>query len=86
MTGLCEVAQASAKAQRRMVDVERLCDAATHWLRHSYAKGLDAAVCAGLDARGALANMSHRDMCTFNQYVDDEPTRRTLATAKSPTS
>lgn len=83
VTGLCEEALAWAKAQRRTMDAARLRDASTHWLRHSYAKGLAAAVGAGLDARDALANMGHTDIRTFNQYVDDEPTRRALATARA---
>ncbi|WP_028215735.1 tyrosine-type recombinase/integrase [Paraburkholderia mimosarum] len=55
--------------------------ASTHWLRHSYAKGLAAAVSNGLDPRAALENMGHDDLRTFNQYVDDKPAKRAFATA-----
>lgn len=33
-----------------------------------------------VDARSALDNMCHADQVTFNQYVDDEPLKRPLAT------
>ena len=78
--GLCEEAQKWALQQGQAIDAERLKVASTHWLRHAYAKGLAQAVSDGLDARGALANMGHDDMRTFNQYVDDEPLKRALAT------
>ncbi|CAB3804497.1 tyrosine-type recombinase/integrase [Paraburkholderia fynbosensis] len=81
ITGLCDEALAYARAHRRRIDAERFETASTHWLRHSYAKGLAAAVSNGLDARAALENMGHSDLRTFNQYVDDEPLKRALATA-----
>ncbi|MCX4150035.1 MULTISPECIES: tyrosine-type recombinase/integrase [Paraburkholderia] len=81
ITGLCAEALVYARAHLRRVDAERFEAASTHWLRHSYAKGLATAVGNGLDARAALENMGHADMRTFNQYVDDEPMKRALATS-----
>jgi site-specific recombinase XerD len=63
----------------READAQRLAHASTHWLRHTYAKGLAVAVSNGLDTRAALENMGHADARTFNQYVDDEPLKRALA-------
>jgi integrase len=61
--------------------VTRLRQGSTHWIRHTYAKGLASAVKSGrLDERSALENMGHSDRRTFNQYDDDEPLRRALAT------
>lgn len=78
---LCLEAQEWATCQGRHHDAARLKAASTHWLRHSYAKGLAAAVSHGLDPRAALENMGHDDLRTFNQYVDDEPAKRAFATA-----
>lgn len=78
---LCVEAQEWATRQGRHHDAARLKAASTHWLRHSYAKGLAAAVSHGLDPRAALENIGHDDLRTFNQYVDDEPTKRAFATA-----
>lgn len=83
ITGLRDEAIAYARAAGRDVDgglVTRLSGASTHWLRHTYAKGLAEAVKHGLDSRSALENMGHSDQRTFNQYVDDEPLKRALAT------
>lgn len=74
---------AYARAHHRELDADRFEPASTHWLRHSYAKGLAGAVANGLDARAALENMGHSDMRTFNQYVDDEPLKRAIATARA---
>lgn len=74
---------AYARASGRDVDeqeLKRFADAPTHWLRHIYAKGLAEALQHGLDARSALDNMGYADQRTFNQYVDDEPLKRALAT------
>jgi len=54
--------------------------APTHWLRHTYAKGLPQAEQDGLDASAALEIMGHSDLRTFCQYFDDEPLKRALAT------
>ncbi|CAE6818771.1 Tyrosine recombinase XerC [Paraburkholderia aspalathi] len=78
--GLCDETLAWARAQGRRADADRFGAASTHWLRHAYAKGLASAVGNGLDARAALENMGHADLRTFNQYVDDEPLKRALAT------
>lgn len=80
VTGLCREAYAHACRVGRDVDAERLSQASTHWLRHTYAKGLAEAMRHGLDARAALENMGHADHRTFNQYVDDEPLKRALMT------
>ncbi|HEX7906646.1 MAG TPA: site-specific integrase [Paraburkholderia sp.] len=80
VTGLCSEALAYARARGRLVDADRFERASTHWLRHTYAKGLAQAVRDGLDASAALENMGHSDVRTFRQYVDDEPLRRALAT------
>ncbi|MDT8840219.1 hypothetical protein ParKJ_22610 [Paraburkholderia fungorum] len=83
VTGLRDEAIAYARVTGRDVDeqeLKRFADASTHWLRHSYAKGLAEALKHGLDARSALDNMGHADQRTFNQYVDDEPLKRALAT------
>ena len=76
VTGLCS----EALAHGRRVDADRFERASTHWLRHTYAKGLAQAVRDGLDASAALENMGHSDLRTFRQYVDDEPLKRALAT------
>jgi site-specific recombinase XerD len=81
VTGLCEETLAYARAHRHRVDAKRFEAASTHWLRHSYAKGLARAVQNGLDARDALESMGHTDLRTFKQYLDDEPVRRAVATA-----
>jgi len=83
ITSLCSEAIVFAREQRRHVDADRFEAASTHWLRLSYAKGLAAAVSKGLDARAALENMGHADLRTFNQYVDDEPLKRAIATSVS---
>ncbi|SIO72899.1 Site-specific recombinase XerD [Burkholderia sp. GAS332] len=80
VTGLCSEALAYARAHGRRVDADRFERASTHWLRHTYAKGLAQAVRDGLDASAALENMGHSDLRTFRQYVDDEPLKRALAT------
>ena len=83
VTGLRDEAIAYARATGRDVDeqeLKRFADASTHWLRHTYAKGLAEALQHGLDARSALDNMGHADQRTFNQYVDDEPLKRALVT------
>lgn len=80
---LCEEAIAFARTQQRHHEAERLNAASTHWLRHSYAKGLAAALGKGLDARAALDNMGHSDLRTFQQYVDDEPLRRAVLTRRA---
>lgn len=59
---------------------QRLEKGSTHWLRHTYAKGLSEAIQNGLDTRLALENMGHVDERTFHQYVDDEPLKRALST------
>lgn len=82
--GLGQEAIAFAQAAGRQLDthaVERLGQGSTHWIRHTYAKGLARAIKSGqLDERSALENMGHSDRRTFNQYDDDEPLRRALAT------
>lgn len=83
MTGLCSEALAYARAHGRTADADRFERASTHWLRHTYAKGLARAVRDGLDATAALENMGHNDLRTFRQYVDDEPLKRALATAQA---
>lgn len=83
VTGLCHETLAFARAQGRSIDAEGFERASTHWLRHSYAKGLAQAVRDGLDANAALENMGHNDLPTFRQYVDDEPLKRALATAQA---
>ncbi|MBN3723563.1 tyrosine-type recombinase/integrase [Burkholderia sp. Ac-20379] len=83
LTGLCAETLAYARAHRRTVDAVRFEAASTHWLRHTYAKGLAAAMSRGLDARDAIENMGHADLRTLNQYIDDEPARRALATARA---
>ncbi|MFM0700728.1 site-specific integrase [Paraburkholderia sediminicola] len=80
VTGLCSEALAYARAHGRRVDADRFERTSTHWLRHTYAKGLPQAVRDGLDAPAALENMGHRDLRTFRQYVDDEPLKRAPAT------
>ncbi|OAJ53586.1 hypothetical protein A6V36_37005 [Paraburkholderia ginsengiterrae] len=80
VTRLCSETLAYARAHGRRVDADRFERASTHWLRHTYAKGLAQAVRDGLDASAALENMGHRDLRTFRQYVDDEPLKRALAT------
>jgi integrase len=80
VTGLCRETADYARASGRATDAARLEQASTHWLRHSYAKGLAEGMKNGLDARAALDNMGHADARTFNQYVDDEPLKRALAT------
>jgi site-specific recombinase XerD len=80
VTRLCEEACGHARASGRAAAARRLEKASTHWLRHTYAKGLAEGMKNGLDARSALDNMGHADARTFNQYVDDEPLRRALAT------
>ncbi|NPT44900.1 tyrosine-type recombinase/integrase [Paraburkholderia sp. 1N] len=80
VTGLCREAGEHARASGRAADATRLEQASTHWLRHTYAKGLAEGMKHGLDARAALDNMGHADARTFNQYVDDEPLKRALAT------
>lgn len=81
--GLCEETLTYARAHRHRVDAKRFEAASTHWLRHSYAKGLAKAVANGLDARDALENMGHVDLRTFGQYLDDEPIKRAVATAQA---
>jgi len=80
VTGLCRETADYARASGRAGDAARLEQASTHWLRHTYAKGLSEGMKNGLDARAALDNMGHADARTFNQYVDDEPLKRALAT------
>jgi len=80
VTVLCSEALAYARAHGRRVDADRCARASTHWLRHTYAKGLAQAVRDGLDASDALENMGHSDLRTFRQYVDEEPLKRALAT------
>ncbi|CAE6843306.1 Tyrosine recombinase XerC [Paraburkholderia nemoris] len=80
VTGLCRETADYARGSGRATDAARLEQASTHWLRHSYAKGLAEGMKNGLDARSALDNMGHADARTFNQYVDDEPLKRALAT------
>ncbi|MFC6307226.1 hypothetical protein E2553_37775 [Paraburkholderia dipogonis] len=80
VTGLCREAAHYARASGRATEATRLEQASTHWLRHTYAKGLAEGMKNGLDARSALDNMGHADTRTFNQYVDDEPLKRALAT------
>ncbi|QQC67900.1 tyrosine-type recombinase/integrase [Paraburkholderia ginsengisoli] len=80
MTGLCRESAAYARKRGRAADAKRLDQASTHWLRHTYAKGLAEGMKNGLDTRSALDNMGHADARTFNQYVDDEPLKRALAT------
>ncbi|MFK4448496.1 integrase/recombinase XerD [Caballeronia udeis] len=81
VTGLCGEASEYARQIGQVDDAKRLAHASTHWLRHTYAKGLAQAVSNGLDTRAALENMGHADARTFNQYVDDEPLKRALATS-----
>ncbi|MGF6766261.1 site-specific recombinase XerD [Paraburkholderia sp. GAS33] len=81
ITGLCREALAYARTHGRIADADRFERASTHWLRHSYAKGLAQAVRDGLDVNAALENIGHSDLRTFRQYVDDEPLKRALATA-----
>lgn len=83
VTGLCREALVYARAHGRIADADRFERASTHWLRHTYAKGLAQAVRDGLDASAALENMGHSDLRTFRQYVDDEPLKRALATAQA---
>lgn len=82
--GLGQEAIAFAQASGHALDAssrERLAHGSTHWIRHSYAKGLARAVRSGrLDERAALENMGHSNRRTFDQYDDDEPLRRALAT------
>lgn len=82
--GLGQEAIAFARSSGRPLDastVDRLEQGSTHWLRHTYAKDLADAVKRGrLDERSALENMGHTDRRTFDQYDDDEPLRRALAT------
>jgi site-specific recombinase XerD len=66
--------------------IERLQHGSTHWIRHTYAKDLATSMKQGkLDERSALENMGHRDRRTFDQYDDDEPLRRALATTLART-
>lgn len=51
---LCEEAIAFAHMQQRHDEAERLNASSTHWLGHSYANALAAALGKGLDARAAL--------------------------------
>ncbi|SFU24011.1 hypothetical protein [Paraburkholderia aspalathi] len=83
VTGLCSEAFAYVRAHARLVDADRFERASTHWLRHTYAKGLAQAVRDGLDASAALENTDHSDLRTFRQYVDDEPLKRALETQRA---
>jgi integrase/recombinase XerD len=56
----------------------RLEQTSTHWLRHTYAKGLAEGMKNGLDTRSVLNKMGDTDARSFNQYVDDEPLKRAL--------
>ena len=80
ITGICAEACEFAKTWDRTVDAQRLEHASTHWLRHTYAKGL---VKANVSERHKLDNMGHADRRTFDQYDDDEVIRRVLATDRA---
>jgi integrase len=83
ITSLCSEALTYARSHGRRADADRFELASTHWLRHSYAKGLAQAVRDGLHASAALETMGYSDLRTFRQYVDDEPLKRGLATAQA---
>jgi len=80
MTGICAEACEFAVATQRPFDAQRLQQASTHWLRHTYAKGM---MSANVPERYALDNMGHADRRTFDQYNDDEVVRRVLATDRA---
>jgi integrase len=82
ITSLCSEALTYARSHGRRADADRFELASTHWLRHSYAKGLAQAARDGLDASAALENMGHSDLRTSRQYVDGEPLKRALTTAQ----
>jgi integrase/recombinase XerD len=62
---------------RDPVEAERLEKASTHWLRHTFAKGL---VSAGADLITIARNLGHSDINTPLVYIDDEETARALDT------
>lgn len=80
ITSLRDEAAEWARANGRQIDADKFARASTHWLRHTYAKGLAEAIDNGLDERSALRNMGHANRRTFDQYVDDEPLKRAMAT------
>lgn len=64
---------------RDPVEADRLKQASTHWLRHSFAKGL---VSAGADIITIARNLGHADVNTSLVYIDDEETSRALDTER----
>lgn len=81
VTNLCREAAEYARKMGRGREASQLDMASTHWMRHTYAKGLVDSLNSGLDMQSALRNMGHSDVRTFNQYVDDEPLKRALVTS-----
>ncbi|MBN3776268.1 site-specific integrase [Burkholderia sp. Ac-20345] len=64
---------------RDPVEADRLEQASTHWLRHSFAKSL---VASGADLITIARNLGHADVNTSLVYIDDEETSRALETEK----
>lgn len=63
--------------QGRPIDAQRLRDASTHWLRHSYGKQQ---LAAGVSLLNVSRNLGHEDIKTTTQYLDDEAIARAIET------
>ncbi|MFL9876523.1 tyrosine-type recombinase/integrase [Paraburkholderia megapolitana] len=61
------------------VEADRLERASTHWLRHSFAKGL---IDHGADVLTVSRNLGHADVNTTMVYIDDEEIERAQKTGR----